>query len=395
MIVLWNALVLHARWGGMVKDRGLAVLAVGRQHRHRAGRGSASTSCGVGLHSYGVTEGRSILARGVHDQPVGDRRLGVFRAVARRMIAPATGDRRRAETLVEGEAPAEPKQRGCGGSLALLIRFGFKTAGCVAQQLSALSRSPGGRLAGSKAAGVRRPVPAAGTACASATCVSSRWLRAIQIVGPAQLAEQLPRVVAPHVHVVALADLHDDGGDDGGHDGGDALGPQVRPVESAGRSRGSCRRSRRAARQQARLVRSSRRLLWPAARRRSWPPASSAHASAGLLCGRRLARRRAAVAHGGDQRVADVAGRAMLQGVGRRDADQVVLVARAARPGRRPAAGSGPWRRPSRWRASRCVRPGWAISSFEPADDGLRSMRDHAFAVARRASSSSTSNRER
>ncbi|MGD9723535.1 MAG: cytochrome c biogenesis protein CcsA [Pirellulales bacterium] len=56
IIVLWNALVLHARWGGMVKDRGLAALAV---------VGNIVTSwsffgvneLGVGLHSYGFTEG--------------------------------------------------------------------------------------------------------------------------------------------------------------------------------------------------------------------------------------------------------------------------------------------------------------------------------------------------
>jgi ABC-type transport system involved in cytochrome c biogenesis permease subunit len=56
IIVLWNALVLHARWGGMVKDRGLAILAVG---------GNIVTcwswfgvnELGVGLHSYGFTEG--------------------------------------------------------------------------------------------------------------------------------------------------------------------------------------------------------------------------------------------------------------------------------------------------------------------------------------------------
>src|SRR5205085_5960861 len=28
LLVLWNALILHARWAGMVKDRGMAVLAV-------------------------------------------------------------------------------------------------------------------------------------------------------------------------------------------------------------------------------------------------------------------------------------------------------------------------------------------------------------------------------
>ena len=56
IIVLWNALILHSRWGGMVKQRGLALLAIG---------GNIVTSwswfgvneLGVGLHSYGFTEG--------------------------------------------------------------------------------------------------------------------------------------------------------------------------------------------------------------------------------------------------------------------------------------------------------------------------------------------------
>jgi ABC-type transport system involved in cytochrome c biogenesis permease subunit len=56
IIVLWNALVLHARWGGMVKDRGMAVLAIG-------GNIFVSWSwwgvneLGAGLHSYGFTAG--------------------------------------------------------------------------------------------------------------------------------------------------------------------------------------------------------------------------------------------------------------------------------------------------------------------------------------------------
>lgn len=56
IIVLWNALVLHARWGGIVKDRGLAAFAV-------AGNIAVSWSwfgvneLGIGLHSYGFTEG--------------------------------------------------------------------------------------------------------------------------------------------------------------------------------------------------------------------------------------------------------------------------------------------------------------------------------------------------
>ncbi len=52
LIVIWNALVLHARWGGMVKQRGMAQLAI-------AGNIVTSWSwfgtnmLGVGLHSYG------------------------------------------------------------------------------------------------------------------------------------------------------------------------------------------------------------------------------------------------------------------------------------------------------------------------------------------------------
>jgi ABC-type transport system involved in cytochrome c biogenesis permease subunit len=56
IIVLWNALILHARWDKMIADRGLAVLAIG---------GNIVTSwswfgvnqLGIGLHSYGFTSG--------------------------------------------------------------------------------------------------------------------------------------------------------------------------------------------------------------------------------------------------------------------------------------------------------------------------------------------------
>ncbi len=55
MIVLWNAIVLHARWGGLVKQRGLMCLAI---------FGNVITSwswfgtnmLGVGLHSYGFMD---------------------------------------------------------------------------------------------------------------------------------------------------------------------------------------------------------------------------------------------------------------------------------------------------------------------------------------------------
>jgi ABC-type transport system involved in cytochrome c biogenesis permease subunit len=55
IIVLWNALILHLHWGGMIRERGLAVCAVG---------GNIVTSwsffgvnmLGIGLHSYGFTD---------------------------------------------------------------------------------------------------------------------------------------------------------------------------------------------------------------------------------------------------------------------------------------------------------------------------------------------------
>jgi ABC-type transport system involved in cytochrome c biogenesis permease subunit len=54
IIVIWNALILHARWGGMVRQRGLICLAI---------FGNIVTSwswfgtnmLGIGLHSYGFT----------------------------------------------------------------------------------------------------------------------------------------------------------------------------------------------------------------------------------------------------------------------------------------------------------------------------------------------------
>jgi ABC-type transport system involved in cytochrome c biogenesis permease subunit len=55
IIVIWNAVILHARWGGLVKQRGLMALAI---------FGNVVTSwswfgvnmLGVGLHSYGFME---------------------------------------------------------------------------------------------------------------------------------------------------------------------------------------------------------------------------------------------------------------------------------------------------------------------------------------------------
>ena len=52
LIVIWNALILHARWSGLVKDRGAAVLAlVGNMVTTWSWFGT--NQLGVGLHNYG------------------------------------------------------------------------------------------------------------------------------------------------------------------------------------------------------------------------------------------------------------------------------------------------------------------------------------------------------
>ena len=59
LIVIWNALILHARWGGLVKARGVMNLAI---------FGNVVTSwswfgtnmLGVGLHSYGFMESQAM-----------------------------------------------------------------------------------------------------------------------------------------------------------------------------------------------------------------------------------------------------------------------------------------------------------------------------------------------
>jgi ABC-type transport system involved in cytochrome c biogenesis permease subunit len=55
LIVLMNALILHARWGGMVKQRGMAVLAVvGGMVTGWSWFGT--NQLGIGLHSYGFNK---------------------------------------------------------------------------------------------------------------------------------------------------------------------------------------------------------------------------------------------------------------------------------------------------------------------------------------------------
>jgi ABC-type transport system involved in cytochrome c biogenesis permease subunit len=59
LIVIMNALILHARWSGLVKDRGMAVLAVcGNIITGWSWFGT--NQLGVGLHSYGFTSGLAL-----------------------------------------------------------------------------------------------------------------------------------------------------------------------------------------------------------------------------------------------------------------------------------------------------------------------------------------------
>ena len=55
IIVLWNALILHARWGGMVKERGLMNLAI-FGNVVTAWSWFGVNMLGIGLHSYGFMD---------------------------------------------------------------------------------------------------------------------------------------------------------------------------------------------------------------------------------------------------------------------------------------------------------------------------------------------------
>jgi cytochrome c biogenesis factor len=55
LIVIWNAVILHARWGGMIKERGLMNLAIAG-NIVTAWSWFGVNMLGIGLHSYGFTD---------------------------------------------------------------------------------------------------------------------------------------------------------------------------------------------------------------------------------------------------------------------------------------------------------------------------------------------------
>jgi ABC-type transport system involved in cytochrome c biogenesis permease subunit len=55
MIVLWNAVVLHARWGGIVRERGVMLLAI-FGNIITAWSWFGTNMLGIGLHAYGFME---------------------------------------------------------------------------------------------------------------------------------------------------------------------------------------------------------------------------------------------------------------------------------------------------------------------------------------------------
>ncbi len=55
LIVIWNAVILHARWGGMIRERGLVVMAI-FGNIVTAWSWFGTNMLGIGLHSYGFTD---------------------------------------------------------------------------------------------------------------------------------------------------------------------------------------------------------------------------------------------------------------------------------------------------------------------------------------------------
>ncbi len=86
LIVIWNAIILHARWGGMIRERGMMVMAV---------FGNIVTSwswfgtnmLGIGLHSYGFTDAAFLWLSAFMISQILIMTLGLIRARGHEMSA--------------------------------------------------------------------------------------------------------------------------------------------------------------------------------------------------------------------------------------------------------------------------------------------------------------------
>jgi hypothetical protein len=63
LIVVWNAIVLHARWGGLAKEFGVALLAI-FGNAVTAWSWFGTNMLGVGLHSYGFMDSAAFWLAG-------------------------------------------------------------------------------------------------------------------------------------------------------------------------------------------------------------------------------------------------------------------------------------------------------------------------------------------
>ena len=106
LIVLWNALILHARWSGLVRDRGLAVLAV-LGNMVTAWSWFGTNQLGIGLHAYGFNSG---LAKGCRWFWISQLVIAGLGLIPRRYWSPTAGQLRPSPGPVAA-APKAGKRR--------------------------------------------------------------------------------------------------------------------------------------------------------------------------------------------------------------------------------------------------------------------------------------------
>jgi ABC-type transport system involved in cytochrome c biogenesis permease subunit len=115
LIVLWNALILHARWAGLARERGIALLAV-FGNCVTAWSYFGTNELGIGLHAYGFTEGRAfwlglffasqvaIIAMGLILPPTAWRSASLLAAPSTKPATPTANSEGRPSAALSGTA---------------------------------------------------------------------------------------------------------------------------------------------------------------------------------------------------------------------------------------------------------------------------------------------------